>query len=135
VTGTDRFAVVEPFLLSQASGGAPRPVSAPAPTFATSGAVSLVEPFVVPYYGTSRPTPVAAPLPTVTTRDRFGLVEHAGLDIRFRMLQPHELAAAMGFPTGYRFAGNRADQVRQIGNAVCVGVADALCTAALQEVA
>ncbi len=135
VTGTDRFAVVEPFLLSQASGGAPRPVSAPAPTFATSGAVSLVEPFVVPYYGTSRPTPVAAPLPTVTTRDRFGLVEHAGLDIRFRMLQPHELAAAMGFPAGYRFAGNRADQVRQIGNAVCVGVADALCTAALQEVA
>lgn len=137
VTGANRgeLAVVEPFLLSQASGGAPRPVSAPAPTFATSGAVSLVEPFVLPYYGNATPSPVGVPLPTVTTRDRFGLVQHRGLDIRFRMLQPHELAAAMGFPTGYRFAGNRADQVRQIGNAVCVNVADALCTAALMEVA
>lgn len=137
VTGANRgeLAVVEPFLLSQASGGAPRPVSSPTPTFVTKGAVSLVEPFVVSYYGTGGASPVGQPLPTVTTKDRFGLVEPASLDIRFRMLQPHELAAAMGFPAGYRFAGNRGDQVRQIGNAVSVNVADALVTAALTEVA
>lgn len=127
--------LVEAFLLSQASGGAPRPVSSPTPTFVTKGAVSLVEPFLVSYYGNGGASPTRDPVPTVTARDRFGLVEPASLDIRFRMLQPHELAAAMGFPAGYRFAGNRGDQVRQIGNAVCVSVADALVTAALTEVA
>lgn len=137
VTGANRgeLAVVEPFLLSQASGGAPRPVSSPTPTFVTKGAVSLVEPFLVSYYGNGSATPTREPVPTVTAKDRFGLVEPASLDIRFRMLQPHELAAAMGFPAGYRFAGNRGDQVRQIGNAVSVNVADALVTAALTEVA
>lgn len=131
VTGTERFGVVEPFLLSQASLGAPRPVSRPAPTFCTDGAVSLVEPLLVSYYGNGSATPVRAPVPTVTTKDRFGLLEGASLDIRFRMLQPHELSAAMGFPRGYQFAGNRGDVVKQIGNAVCVSVADALVTAAL----
>lgn len=48
------------------------------------------------------------------------------LDICFRMLKPEELAAAMGFPPGYRFTGTKTDIVRQIGNAVCVGVARAL---------
>ena len=41
-------------------------------------------------------------LDTITTKDRFGLVEPCSdgetvYDIRFRMLQPHELAAAMSF--------------------------------------
>lgn len=45
-----------------------------------------------------------------------------------RMLQPHELAAAMGWDHGYRFAGRKkADVVRQIGNAVPVGLSRALC--------
>lgn len=128
---TNAFAVVEPFLLSQDGRGAPRAVSKPSPTIVTDGAVSLVEPFVLPYYRTGTPTPVGEPLPTVTAKDRFGVVEPVHLDVLFRMLQPHELAAAMGFPKGYLFTGNRGDQVRQIGNAVCVSVADALCTAAL----
>lgn len=132
---SNRFGIVEPFLLAQASLGAPRPVSKPSPTIVTDGAVSLVEPLLLSYYGTGGATRVEEPVPTVTTKDRFGLLEGARLDIRFRMLQPHELAAAMGFPAGYRFAGKRGDVVKQIGNAVCVGVADALCTAALQEVA
>ncbi len=51
----------------------------------------------------------------------------AQLDIRFRMLQPHELAAAMGFPAHYHFTGNREAQVKQIGNAVPVRTAAALC--------
>lgn len=53
------------------------------------------------------------------------------LDILFRMLQPHELAAATSFPSTYRFAGNRSDIVRQIGNAVPVNTAKALCEALL----
>lgn len=56
------------------------------------------------------------------------------VDIRFRMLQPHELAAAMSFPADYRFSGNRGQVVKQIGNAAPVGVATALCGALLRRI-
>ena len=38
-----------------------------------------------------------------------------------------EMAAAMSFPAGYEFAGNREARVKQIGNAVPVQTAMALC--------
>lgn len=169
--GAEHVGLVEPFMLSQQSGGAPRGVSDPVQALATKGAVSLVEPFVthlthggrirdvdsplptvttahrgelavvepfvVPYYGTGVPRPIDEPLPTITARDRFGLVETpsgpARVDVRFRMLQPHELAAAMSFPREYKFAGNRGDVVRQIGNAVPVRIAEALCGEILER--
>lgn len=133
VTCSDRFALVEPFLLGQHSGGAPRPVSEPSPTVATKGAISLVEPFLVSYYSNGGPKSLEKPIPTLTAKHRLGLVEpHARLDILFRMLQPDELARAMSFPDGYRFAGTKTDTVRQIGNAVPVGVAEALCRSILE---
>jgi DNA (cytosine-5)-methyltransferase 1 len=55
------------------------------------------------------------------------------LDIRFRMLQPHELARAMSFDD-YSFAGNKTDIIRQIGNAVPVRTAAALVGAVLEAV-
>ncbi|CAK0760190.1 hypothetical protein CCP1ISM_9970001 [Azospirillaceae bacterium] len=51
------------------------------------------------------------------------------LDILFRMLQPHELARAMGFPGDYAFTGTKEQQIRQIGNAVPVNTARALVRA------
>lgn len=60
-------------------------------------------------------------------------VDGRRLDIRFRMLQPHELAAAMGFGADYAFIGTKGAQVKQIGNAWACGVAEALCTATLQR--
>jgi DNA (cytosine-5)-methyltransferase 1 len=91
----------------------------------------LVSPFLVEYYGNGKSQAVDEPLPTVTTKDRFALVVPelfpVGLDIRFRMLQPRELAAAMGFPTDYEFAGNKTETTEQIGNAVPVNLASALC--------
>lgn len=127
------FGLVQPLVMGQQSCAAARPASQPAPTVATAGAISLV----VPYYGsTESAAPVTEPLPTVTTRDRFGLVTPAGVvDITFRMLAPHELAGAQGFPGTYRFAGSREDQVRQIGNAVCPPVAEALAAAGIGGVA
>jgi DNA (cytosine-5)-methyltransferase 1 len=74
----------------------------------------------------------------VTGVDRLGLVRPGGApryDIRFRMLQPGELAAAMSFPKGYTFAGNKGEQVKQIGNAVPVLTAQALCEANLGRAA
>jgi DNA (cytosine-5)-methyltransferase 1 len=49
------------------------------------------------------------------------------------MLQPHELARAMSFPKGYKFHGNREQVVKQIGNAVPVNLAKALCGALLRR--
>lgn len=54
-------------------------------------------------------------------------------DILFRMLEPHELAAAMGFTTEeftYEFAGTKTEQIKQIGNAVSVRKMEA-CVGAL----
>ena len=70
------------------------------------------------------------PLGTVTTKDRFALIQPEingmRLDILFRMLQPHELAGAMGFPTNYIFKGAKTAVIKQIGNAVEVNTARAL---------
>jgi DNA (cytosine-5)-methyltransferase 1 len=135
ITSRGGGALIEPFLIGQQSCAAARPVSEPLPTVAAAGAIALVEPFLVTYYGTGQARPVSAPLDTVTARDRFGLampeVQFDGqtclLDIRFRMLQLHELAAAMSFPADYKFAGNREAGVKQVGNAVPVETAAALC--------
>lgn len=132
------FGLVQPFLLGQQSGAEARSVSAPAPTVATKGAISLIEPFLVNFYGSGSgliPQAITRPLPTVTTKDRFGLVEPLALDIHFRMLRPHELSAAMGFPEGYHFAGNRTEAVKQIGNAVEVNQAAALWAGPVASVA
>lgn len=126
VTGQGAGGLVQPFLLGQQSGGSPRSVDEPTPTVSTRGAISLVQPFLVSYYSTGHSHSVSEPAPTITTKDRLGLVQPQHVDILFRMLQPRELAAAMGFPVDYRFSGTKSDQVRQIGNAVCVGLAEAL---------
>lgn len=109
------------------------PVSEPLPTVTGANRGELA--FVLGYYGNGGNVhPLGEPLPTVTTLDRFALIEvcrRAGIDILFRMLQPHELAAAHSFPKGYVFKGNRGDQVRQVGNSVPVKVSEALCRSLL----
>lgn len=132
---TNRFGLVQPFILGQQSGSVARSVREPVPTVSTDGAISLIEPYLTEYYGNGGAQSVDDPVPTVTTRDRFALVQPVldgrALDIRFRMLQPHELSAAMSFPKGYAFAGNKGDTIRQIGNAVDCRMAEALCGAIL----
>ncbi len=138
--GDDNY-VVTPFLVpgySEREGQTPRThsVDAPVPTVtASKGAGSLCTPFLIPYYRTGTPKAVDSPVPTVTTRDRFALVTPDGhaLDIFFRMLTPRELARAQGFPDDFDFVGNKAETVRQIGNAVPVGTAEHLCYAVLQR--
>ena len=138
--GGTHSGLVQPFLLPQQSGGRLRPVSEPAPTVATSGAIGLVEPFLVKFYGTGGAASLGVPMDTITCKDRFGLVqpivmvkgEPHTLDIRFRMLQPHELSKAQSFPAGYRFSGNREEQVKQVGNAVPPALAQAIVRAHLE---
>jgi DNA (cytosine-5)-methyltransferase 1 len=129
--------VVTPYLVpfySERSGQAPRThnIDEPLPTVTATGSQPAVtRPYLIQYHGNSGARSIDEPLPTVTTRDSLALClpEHYpwGLDIRFRMLQPRELAAAMGFPQDYEFAGTKTETVEQIGNAVPVNLATSLC--------
>ena len=128
--------LVWPFLVpykSERAGQRPRThdIEAPYPTVTATGSDPyLARPFLVEYYGNSDVQPVAEPLPTVTTKDRHALCIPDcypwGLDLRYRMLQPRELAAAQGFPQEYEFAGNKTETTKQIGNAVPVNLGKAL---------
>ena len=123
------ISVIQPYLTGYYGGKSPRTydVDNPLATITAGGnRFGLVEPFLVAYYGKSWTHSVDYPVPTIVTRDRFGLVQQVGLDIHFRMLQPHELAAAMSFPKEYRFCGTKTDQIRQIGNAVPVMTSSSL---------
>lgn len=81
VTGANRGeqALVEPFVLSQASGGAPRTVDQPFPTITTGGQQNRGEgtALITPYYGSGSGTTcksVEQPLDTITVLPRFGMV-------------------------------------------------------------
>lgn len=68
---------VEPFILSQASGGAPRPVRHPFPTFTTGGQQGEGTALIAPYYGSGSgltAKSVDDPLDAITTLARFGLI-------------------------------------------------------------
>lgn len=88
----------------------------------SAGRAATDGPFLVVYYGTGTWASIDEPLQTVTTVDRFGLCVWP----MFRMLQPRELARAMGFDDSYILEGTKAEQVARIGNAVCPGMARAL---------
>ncbi|WP_256736993.1 DNA cytosine methyltransferase [Pectobacterium versatile] len=105
-----------------------------------------VRAFLLKYYGNEKEgVDINNPMHTVVSRDRFGLVTVEGIDyqivdIGMRMLQPHELYAAQGFPSDYiidhDIDGNpvsKADQVARCGNAVCPPIAEALVRANLPE--
>ncbi len=202
------YAVIEPFVLSQASGGSPRGVSEPIPT-QTTGGNGASHALISPYYGSgsgetcnsvnetlptitskgrfgmvvpvtnsnggaqarnidvdplptmttakggefaavlpithagglNRVSDVSAPLPTVTgaNRGELAMVEpHGEYDILFRMLEPHELAAAMGFNNEemtYEFAGTKTEKIKQIGNAVSVAKMKACVGAIMADAA
>ncbi|MBF8660819.1 DNA cytosine methyltransferase [Pseudomonas putida] len=88
--------------------------------------------FLISYYGTENTSAADAPAPTVTTKDRLALVTvyvkgtpYVIVDICLRMLQPHELYRAQGFPADYvidRGADGKpftkTEQVHMCGNSV-----------------
>lgn len=85
--------------------------------------------FITAHHGerpgqTPRVHDIENPTPTIAATGHVDLIEGGdGYDILFRMLEPHELAAAMGFNTEeaeYEFAGTKTEKIKQIGNAVSV---------------
>jgi len=86
--------------------------------------------FLLVYYGTDGAggwQELDRPLRTITTLDRFALVRPNGDGHEMRMLQPPELAAAMGFPANYHWPHTaRRNKIKMIGNAVCPPVMQAI---------
>lgn len=87
------------------------------------------------------------PLPTLTTArgGEFAAVlpvsganDPHEFDVLFRMLEPPELASAMGFNTeeqSYEFAGTKTEMIKQIGNAVSVEKMEACVSAICADAA
>lgn len=147
VTAVDHHALVTGFLTKfYGTARAGAPATEPLPTItagAGGGHLAEVRAFLVGYYsnGGGQQQELFDPLHTVTAKARFGLVTIAGqhyqiADIGMRMLQPHELFAAQGFPDDYDivpdFNGRPMTKTAQIalcGNAVCPQVAEAIVAA------
>ncbi|WP_159848565.1 DNA cytosine methyltransferase [Nocardia sp. CY41] len=93
---------------------------------------------LLPYYGKTRPRSVAEPVGALTSRDRYALVdvitEDQIADVRFRMLEPHEIGTAMAFAPGYIVLGNKRQKVRQLGNAVTPPAAEVIVSALVEAV-
>ncbi|MDM8356583.1 DNA cytosine methyltransferase [Pandoraea communis] len=110
--------------------------------------IGEVRAFLVKYYSEGgQDQNCRDPMHTIPTKDRLGLVTVAGeqyqlADIGMRMLEPHELYAAQGFPSTYVIApvfnGKRLAkhaQVRMCGNSVSPPMAAALVRANVLELA
>ncbi len=123
-----------------------QPVTEPLHTVTASGNhLGEVRAFLIKYYENGTGQTLSEPLHTITTKDHLGLVMIKGepyeiVDIGMRMLEPHELYAAQGFPADYihnRTLTNpklpKDAQVRMCGNSVCPPVAAALVRANLVE--
>lgn len=128
--GIRKFArpvVIDTSFTHDNSAGKIRPADMPLQTQTTRQSFGVS----VPPGGSPQQTD--APMNTVTTKDRHALVmpelsvddiEEILMASRFRMLEPDELKLGMSFTDAYVILGNKKEQVRQIGNAVCVNVAE-----------
>jgi site-specific DNA-cytosine methylase len=101
----------------------------------------IAKPYLVQFYSNGQQKPVDEPLATVTAKGRHSVVypmvvvdgQVFLVDVKFRMLDIPELAAAQGFRSDYKFTGNKTEQVRQIGNAVPRNTARSIMLAHLTQ--
>lgn len=142
---SNRFGLVTAFISTQFKSSIGHGADKPLATVTTVNKNALVTAFLLKYYGADIGQDCNEPLHTITTKDRFGLVTIKGqdyqiVDIGMRMLQPHELFAAQGFPSNYiidhDYTGKpypKTAQVARCGNAVPPPFAEALVRANLPE--
>lgn len=150
VTGRDHHALTAAFLTKFYGTSTGADAREPLPTVTANrkggGHLAEVRAFLIKYYGAGGAPQTAnifTPLHTVTAAARFGLgvvllggETYQIVDIGMRMLQPHELFAAQGFPASYvidpEFHGKpltKTAQIKLAGNSVCPPVAQALVAA------
>lgn len=141
----NRFGLVTAFIAQHYKNTTGHSLDQPLGAITTVNKASLVQAFLLKYYGSDIGQTLNDPLHTVTTRDRFGLVTLQGqdyqiADIGMRMLQPHELYAAQGFPKNYIIDRDhegkpypKTEQVARCGNSVPPPFAESLVRANLPE--
>jgi DNA (cytosine-5)-methyltransferase 1 len=148
VDTSNRYALVTSFITKFYKTGIGQSHKEPLHTITTSpGHFGEVRAFLMTYYGNGEDVgqQIDEPLRTITTKDRFGIVEIQGnqyqiVDIGMRMLEPHELFKAQGFPDDYiidkDYSGKaypKSKQVARCGNAVPPPFAEVLTRANLPE--
>jgi DNA (cytosine-5)-methyltransferase 1 len=158
VAGGVKHAVVSAFLAKHYGGVVGTGVDVPTGTVTTSDHHSIVTSNLVKLRNNQFGQDIREPIPTLTAGgghvgevrallqkyhgpDALGIVtiggeQYAIVDIGMRMLQPHELKLAQGFPASYVIDPvvngkplSKSSQVRMIGNSVCPDVATALIRA------
>jgi DNA (cytosine-5)-methyltransferase 1 len=136
------FALVMPVTHHDTSNRTRDPAADPLPTVTGANRGDLA--FITAQFGeragqAPRVHDLAEPAPVGVTLGNGLLIEPTrDFDILFRMLEPHELAAAMGFnteETEYEFAGTKTEKIKQIGNAVSVSKMKACVGAILADAA
>jgi DNA (cytosine-5)-methyltransferase 1 len=148
VTAIDHNALVTSHMIKFRGDNIGSKTDEPIPTITAGGMhIGEVRAFLMTYYGNGDDIGqnLDEPLRTVTTKDRFGIVtvegqEYQIIDIGMRMLEPHELFAAQGFPKDYIIDHDdkgkpypKTAQVARCGNSVPPPFAEALVRANLPE--
>jgi DNA (cytosine-5)-methyltransferase 1 len=107
-------------LMAPQSDGRAQPSDRPSPSMTTKGTAHLI----VPYNAGVHARPATEPHGTLTTRDREAVVEMSLEvdDCLYRMLDAHEVQAAMAFPADYLHGVEstltKSEKVKLWGNAV-----------------
>lgn len=146
ITARDHHALVTSNLIRLRNNETAQDVREPIGTLTAGGKhYGEVRAFLCRYNGTSIGQSMREPISTIDTTDRFALVtihgqQYAIVDIGMRMLEPHELFRAQGFPGDYvinRGADGapltKSAQVRMCGNSVSPPPAAALAGAQFPE--
>lgn len=112
-------------LMEYYGNGGMRPVTDAIPTIPTVDRFAMI----TSMRGTSKEhinaasKPITEALGTISAGgNHHGLTQWTIADINeceFRMLEPYEIANGMAFPKTYVMTGNKREQVKQAGNAVC----------------
>lgn len=148
VTSIDHNAIVTSHLIQMNKNCDGQKTTEPLRTIVASpGHFGEVRTFLMTYYGNGDDVGQRCdePLRTITSKDRFGIVTIHGqdyqiVDIGMRMLAPHELFRAQGFPADYIIDRDhqgkpypKTAQVARCGNAVPPPFAEHLVRANLPE--
>lgn len=149
VTATDHHSLVAANLIKFRGDNIGSGADEPVPTVTAQGThIGAVYAFLSKYYSkgsNAQGNDLNDPIHTVVANDRFCLVtidsvDYIIVDIGMRMLEPHELYRAQGFPEDYLIAPyfngkklSKKAQVRMCGNSVCPPLAAALVKANYKE--
>ncbi|NIK24244.1 DNA cytosine methyltransferase [Paenibacillus lupini] len=144
--GGGKTSLVTSHLIKMKGTNIGQPADEPLQTITAGGLhFGEVRAFLMKYYGTGEGQEISEPMHTIPTKDRFGLItvhgqDYAIVDIGMRMLEPHELFAAQGFPEEYIISKDadgkqypKSAQVARCGNSVPPPFAQHLVRANLPE--